>query len=982
MHKMTKTRGPMTVRFKQSVSPLALTLAASVMVVGPAMAQSVENAKTELIEEIVVTGSLIQRPNNVAVSPITTVSTESIKESGQVEIEAALNQLPSFTAAGTSNTGGQGGGGRATLNLRGLGSNRNLVLLNGKRLPLSDINGNVDINILPEAIIGSVDVITGGASAIYGSDAMSGVVNFKTIQPFDGVRADVQFGQDERGDVFKKSASVALGSSFGEDRGHVLFSASYTDRPGLQGSKRPFFRLVTPSGFIGTGTYVPNAANLPTQAAINGVFSRYGVTPTVGRTLNLGFNNDGSLFVQTGALNYKGPADSDGYAVVAGNVRMPVGQQVQFQNALERKTAFGSFDYELTEDVTAYGQFMYVDSVVHTESGGSLTQIGNLTTIPVTNPFIPADLRTILASRPNPNAPFTWNGRYVGIPDKNWDEQYKVSQFALGLKGNLAGTWKWDLYSSYDESQHDQALNSAVVKSRVQALLNAADGGASLCAGGFNPFGMNNAMNISDACETYMTKTALSTEKLTQSQVQAQISGPVVELPAGPLQVAVLGSYRRNTYRFTPDSDLVTQNIEAVTGSAPARGNINLKEIAGQVDIPLISGAEFAEELAIGAAARYSDYSTTGSVTSYEGDMRWKPVEALMLRGSYQRAVRAPNIGELFSPPTGTQVQFGTPPASVGDPCDVRSIARTGAGGAQVRALCIAQGVPTNTIDTYTFPTTATGGTIRGNLGLTPEKADTYNVGAVFTMPGDNPWYGGTTISVDYFNIKIKEVISGVPGLTTLSKCYNLDGSNPTYAATNEFCQLLTRDAQGQLQDVSLPFLNLGGLETDGIDVQINWSASLSDIGAAIGDPSAEIYVTPVIGWVNHYNIQTLPGSAFQDYVNTSTLGRALPRWKALTTVGYRSDLFGIGLRWRYQGAMDDVTAVTTPTNPAPGVPDYNLFDLFGNVHINDSIELRAGVTNLFDRGLPIVSSSQNSTDVAVYDAVGRSYYVGVKAKF
>lgn len=162
-----------------------------------------------------------------------------------------------------------------------------------------------------------------------------------------------------------------------------------------------------------------------------------------------------------------------------------------------------------------------------------------------------------------------------------------------------------------------------------------------------------------------MTKTALSMEKLTQSQVQAQISGPVVELPAGLLQVAVLGSYRRNTYRFTPDSDLVTQNIEAVTGSAPARGNINLKEIAGQVDIPLISGAEFAEELAIGAAARYSDYSTTGSVTSYEGDMRWKPVDALMLRGSYQRAVRAPNIGELFSPPTGTQVQFSTPPASV-----------------------------------------------------------------------------------------------------------------------------------------------------------------------------------------------------------------------------------------------------------------------------------------------------------------------------
>lgn len=977
-----KHRPPATSWLRNTTARSTLAMVAGLLAVSPGVGQSTNAAKEEPIEEIVVTGSLIQRPNNVAVSPITTVSTESIKESGQVELEAALNQLPSFTAAGTSSTGGQGAGGRASLNLRGLGANRNLVLLNGKRLPLSDINGTVDINILPEAIIGSVDVITGGASAVYGSDAMSGVVNFKTIQPFDGVRADVQFGQDERGDVFKKSASVTMGSSFGEDRGHFLFTASYTDRPGLDGSKRSFFSQVTPSSFIGTGTYVPNASNLPTQAAINSVFSKYGVTSNIGRTLNLGFNDDGSLFVQTGAVNYKGPTNSDGYAVIGGNVRMPVGQQVQFQNSLERKTAFGSFDYALTEDITAYGQFMYVDSTVNTESGGSLTQIGTLTTIPVTNPFIPSDLRTILASRPNPNATFTWNGRYVGIPEKNWDEQYTVSQYALGLKGSLGSSWKWDLYGSYDESRHDQTLYNAVLKSKVQTLLNASDGGNSLCAGGFNPFGNANASNISDACVAYMTKTATSVEKLTQSQIQAQLSGPVVELPAGPLQVALLTSYRRNTYDYTPDSDLAAQNIEAVTASAAASGAINLKEIAGQVDIPLISGAEFAEELGLGAAARYSDYSTTGSVTSYEGDIRWKPVRPLMLRGSYQRAVRAPNIGELFSPPTGTQVQFGTPPASVGDPCDVRSIARTGAGGAQVRALCIAQGVPSNVVDTYTFPTTATGGTIRGNQQLTPEKADTFNVGAVYTVPGDNAWYSGTNISVDYYNIKIKEVISSVPGLTALSKCYNLDGSNPTYAASNPFCQLLTRDAQGQLQDVSLPYLNLGGLQTDGIDVQVNWAVNLDEAGIDLGDSSAEVYVTPVIGWVNHYKIQTLPGSAYEDYVNTSTLGRALPRWKALTTVGYRSDLFGVGLRWRYQGAMEDVTAVTTPSNPAQGVPAYNLFDLFGNLRVTDNIELQAGVTNLFDKGLPIVASSQNSTDVAVYDAVGRSYYVGLKAKF
>jgi iron complex outermembrane receptor protein len=951
-----------------------------------APAAPAEPIAAEDVAEIVVTGSLIARPNNVAVSPIVSVSPEALKQSGTVDLEASLNQLPGFTPAGGAGTGGQGTGGRATVNLHGLGSNRNLVLLDGKRLPISDANGNVDINILPEAIIGGVDVITGGASAIYGSDAISGVVNFKTVAPFDGIRADVQIGDSERGDYRKFNASLAYGARFAEDRGHVLLSASYTDRQGLSGSKRKFFDLVTPSSFIGTGTYVPDALNLPTQASINGVFARYGVTTPVSRTINLGFNNNGSLFTQTGATNYQGPT-TGAYRIIGGNVRMPVGPQIQALNALKRKALFGKFDYDLTDAITFYGQVMYVDSTVTTESGGSLTQVGSLTTIPVTNPFIPADLRAILASRPNPNAPFTWNGRYVGIADKSFEENYTVSQFAGGLKGDLVGSWKWDVYASWDKSRHEQELNNAVLKSRVQTLLNAADGGNSLCAGGFNPFGIANATNISAACKTYLTKTAFSRENLTQTQAQAQLTGSVFELPAGPVQLALLASYRRNTYNYIADSDLKpgsflpgSSNIEAVAASADAKGRIAVKELAAQIDVPLLKDRAFFQELAVGGAFRYSDYTTSGSVESYEADLRWRPVEQILFRGSYQKAVRAPNIGELFSPPTGSQVQFGTPPGAVGDPCDVRSVARTGSGGAQVRALCLAQGIPAAVIDSYTFPTTATLGTVSGNLGLTPEKATTYNLGFILNPRFASPWLRDFSLSVDYYNIKIKNVISGVPGLTTLSKCYNLDGSNPSYSNANSFCQLLTRDAQGQLSNIALPFLNLGALETDGVEIQFNWGVHLSDVG--IGDGSGRVYVNSGIGWLNHYKVQTLPGSAVQDFARTSTLGRTLPRWKALTTFGYGSDVVGFGLRWRYQGPMDDITAVTTPTTPSIGVKTYNLFDLFGTMKITKGFELRAGVTNLFDRGLPVVASSQNNTDVGTYDMVGRSFYIGVKAQF
>ncbi|WP_234007424.1 TonB-dependent receptor domain-containing protein [Novosphingobium aromaticivorans] len=970
----------------------ASLLTVSFALAAPAFAQ--EAAQDKAAEapvdarEIVVTGSLIQRPNNTAVSPIVSVGEAALKETGQVNLQDALNQFPSFTTAGNANTGGQGTGGRASINLHGLGTNRNLVLLDGKRLPLSDINGNVDINILPESIMGGVDVITGGASAIYGSDAISGVVNFKTLRAFDGVRLDAQNSISERGDGYKFNGSLAFGTGFAEDRGHVIAAFSYAQQDAVNGSSRDFFFDKTPSSFIGTGTFVPSATNAPTVDAVSGVFSGYGVggLPNNVNLLNLGFNNDGTLFTQTGARNYKGANGTNGYLVVGNNVRMPVGQQIDFANALKRKTAFLKADYDLTPSLTAYGQFMYVDLSVHTASGGSLTQFGTLTTVPVTNPFIPDDLKTILASRPNPNAPFTWNGRYVGVPYKNWDENYVVEQYMAGLKGDIASGWSFDLFASYDQSVHDQQLNDAVIKGRVQTLLNAADGGASICAGGFNPFGDANARSLSDACVNYITKTAFSKEKLAQTQAQLQVNGKLFDLGAGPAQIALVAGYRKNTYSYVPDSDLAAQNIEAVIASQPASGRISVKEFAAQVDIPLLADKPFVRELGIGGAIRHSDYSVTGGVTSYEVDARWRPVDALLFRGSYQRAVRAPNIGELFSPQTGTQLVIGTPPGALGDPCDVRSNARTGADGAKVAELCVAQGIPQAAISSYTFPTTATGQLVSGNTNLTPERADTFNVGFVLNSPFESGPLADFTLSVDYYNIAVKNVISTVPGLTVLSKCFNLDGSNPTYDKNNLYCGLLVRDNSGQLTTVATPYLNLGAVKTDGVEAQVNWTVP----ARFLGDESGRFFVNSAVGWLHKYKLQLLPGAAYLDYTGISNGAagvsslppRATPKWKAVTSFGYRSDAATLGLRWRYQSKMEDTTSVLTPATAQVGVPAYALWDMFGSVRIAKTFEIRAGVNNLFDKGLPFVASSQNGTDVALYDPIGRSFYLGAKVSF
>lgn len=951
---------------RTSNATLALTIAA---VLNASAAAAQEARSSVNLEEVIVTGTLISDPNHVAPSPIVIASAEELKQTGAVTLEASLNQLPQFSPAGTAGNGGQGTGGHATVNLRGLGSNRNLVLLDGRRLPLADISGNVDINLIPDSVLASVQTITGGASAVYGSDAMSGVVNFITLGHFEGITADVQYGNSERGDYEQVTASSAFGTSFADGKGNALISAGYSTREGLSGAKREFFEFVTPSSFIGQGTFVPSATNLPNQAAVNALFASYGAVTPVSNTLNLGFNDNGTLFTQTGAKNYQGPT-TDGYAIIAGNVRMPVGPQTMIMNPLDRTSVFSKFDYEFSPDLTLYGQFMYVDSEVHTSSGGSLTQFGTLTTIPISNPFIPDDLRTLLASRPNPNAPFTWNGRYVGIPAKAWDESYTTAQYLAGLKGTLPWKdWTWDVYGAYDTTDHVQSNYHAVLKSRVQALLNAPDGGNSICAGGFNPFSLANSMNISDACEAYMTTTATSTEALSQTNFQGVVQGSLFSLPAGDMKLAVLGSYRENTYRSNPDSQLAAQNIEAVIASQASIGEYDVTEFAAQIDVPILSGLPLIEQLNIGAAFRRSDYSTSGSVDSYEGDIKWTPVPGLLIRGGYQRAVRAPNIGELFAADTGGQIAFGTPPAAIGDPCDIRSTARTGAGGSDVRSLCLAQGIPASVIDTYTFPTTATASLTHGNPTLAPETANTYNIGFSWNSRAESPWLSNMSVSLDYYSIDIEDVISVVPGLTALSKCYNLDGSNPSYSVTNPFCTLLTRDSNGLLQLIETPYLNLGGLRTSGVDLQLSWSA---DVG------NGNLYFTAGVGYSEEFAVQTLPGTQFQDYGGTNTIGSSHPELKALTTLGYGFAGATVALRWRYQDAMADVTSVTTPTNPGVGVDAYNLYDLVATYELNDQWQFRAGVTNLTDEESVFVSSSQTSTDTSVFDPVGRSYYFGV----
>ncbi|OJY68078.1 MAG: hypothetical protein BGP16_14490 [Sphingobium sp. 66-54] len=932
--------------------------------------------------DIVVTGSLIARPDYVSASPVVTVGAEALKSAGTVNIEQGLNQLPQFTPA--SGAGGGGGtaalsAGRATLNLRGLGDRRTLVLLDGHRLPTSTAFNVADVNIIPTAILESVETVTGGGSAVYGSDAIGGVVQFRTKRRFDGIQLDGQIGNSFRGDYMTSDLAVSGGFNGFGDRLSVVFSGSYTHRDELTARQRSFYNLGFLSGFTGPGLYLPGS-NAPSQATVDAYFATQGVAPGgVRNSTSLGFNNNGSLFGQTSLVNYQGPLAPD-YSNFGGTFRQVSVLDQSVMRPLDRESAFVRANFEVSPALEIYAQGLYSHTSAYSSIGLNITQFIPAL-VSVNNPFIPSSLRPLLASRSNPNAPFQINQRFLGLGRRAYDTSFDTTQFVLGLRGETGvGDWKYDVYYARDRTSVDNFIDNAVLGSKMNQLLQAADGGASLCAGGYNPFGITNSSSISDACRAFVSRRIALPEDIGQDTVEAKLSGRLFALPAGDVQLSVLADYRRNTYDFDPGADLVKGDVFGFNQTAATHGRTSVKEVAAELFVPILSDTPFFQKLNLTVGGRYSDYNITGGIWSYKGELEWKPADMLMFRAGYQMSNRAPNVGELFSSATGTQIQIGNPPAG-GDPCDVRNPAFAGANAAQLRALCVATGVPAAIASSYNAATVAVPATNTGNLGLKEEEAVTKTLGLVLSPRIGSAWARQLSLSVDFYDIKIKNVISTVAGNVALNRCYNIGGFNPTYSASDQFCQLISRSAlNGDVTNVALPYLNLGGLKTRGLDIQLDWTIGLDEMG--IGNDTSLAFKS-VVSYLDSYQRKDLPGTAYFEYAGTIdyTNTLPLPKWRWLNTATLSMGKVDLGIRWKHMNAMRDVTVVLNPASTIAGVRAYDTFDLTGNLRVTDRFELRAGITNLTDKQPYVIGGTPSQTLPDIYDIVGRSFFIGVKAK-
>ncbi len=967
---------------------------------------------------MVVTGSRIVRRDYQSHTPVVTVGAELLEQTADFAIETKLRALPQFAASGASQfnaNAATGGTGAATLNLRGIGDNRNLVLLDGRRLMPSTNNFAIDVNTIPASLIENVETITGGASAVYGSDAISGVVNFKTRTNFSGMRFDVQHGSTFKDDMPNTDATLTLGGNFADDRGNAVIALNWSDRGTIRQRDREFYRRAWATAYpaspvtIIQGAYNPTVGNnAPSEASVDAYFATFGAPANaVSRTTSLGFNDDGSLFNATGAVGTNIYNFTSGVPLrqavsttaTGGKVVSEysfVGQELAVP--VTRTSLFTKFNYKLTDSAEVYMQAYktHYDSVA--ESGA--IQLGNFWAITIprdaTHP-VPAPLATILDTRNVANADWVLFKTTLYTGQRVTEGKSDVYQLVGGVRGDMGfSDWTYDVNASSGRSQLVTTGISGYVKNALaEVLFDAPNYGANYrdsngtCTSGVSPFGN---FAPSQDCIDYMTVNPKNRTELEQDTVEVNLQGGLFDLPAGDVRAAVGGSWRKNTFLYAPDDALTisrSSNQDTdFSGTFVTRGtagDISVKDVYAEVLVPLLRDAPLAESLQMSLGYRLSDYSVSGSVSAYKADLLWSPIADLKVRGGYQHAVRGPNVNELYQPPTP---QFGAPADNCRSTVNLTNPAFNNPNNpnrALLQQLCRAMmgaGAPpiTDAVnDPYGLNNYNGGGDIStpafvsGNPLLKPESGDTLTAGFVFQPQWELPLATRMSVSIDYYDIQVKDAIASVSSQATFDYCYNANGANPTYDPANIYCQNIGRDQtpgnNGVTTIVTGATQNQGKIDTDGIDVQF-------DISARVGP--GQLRLNSQLNHIFSYQQQVAPGQPQLEYAGHT----GYYDWRLFNTLSYQVGAVNVGLRWQRMSAVEALAKVTSPTSTNPDISAYDYFDLTGNYSLTEKIKFGAGISNLFNKVQPETAVTPGSTDPQNYDIIGRRFFVRASVTF
>ncbi|WP_420145487.1 TonB-dependent receptor domain-containing protein [Sphingobium sp.] len=956
--------------------------ALSTMLVFPAMAQ--DAAADDAGDTIVVTGSRIQRSDYSLANPLVMVTAQTLEQAGNVQIVDTLAQNPalinSLNGARTSGSNADFGAvGVQLLDLRGLGENRTLVLVNGRR-HVSSLSGSaaVDINTIPTDLIEGVDVLTGGASAIYGADGVSGVVNFRLKRDFDGFKASGQMGIASRGDAGQRYGSVTYGKNFSDGRGNIALSYEFreTDRVSSSDRRRTGDPRYT-YGIVRNPADFPDDPNVPDRLPFNDL--RY-ADSSVDGAIDLDLDgipdytgsgkvyDRGLLLPSSGGLTQGG--DSTPLAGYQGDLQAY--SRVHNINLLSH--------YDFSDALSFFFEAKYVKNRTFTQNQPSFDFF---TYLSPDNPYLQDRFAGIASTADG--ALISRDNYDLGVRGERNDRE--TMRFVGGFEGAISDHARYELSYTFGQTRSKVLLTNYRIGDRYWAAIDAVrdPAGNIVCRSNVTPGNINPdnydapastftpgadsgcvPLNLigngvrSQAALDWVNADIMNRAKVQQHVVSGSISGDFgqfFELPGGPVGFALGGEYRKEKSSFTPDDLLQQGALQDFSLQLPERGSFDVKEIFGELSVPVLKDLPFAHRLEFGAAIRLSDYSTIGRTTTWKVDGTYAPIPDIMFRGTWSEAVRAPNITELFAPRNGG-FDF------IGDPCDPVYIGE----GTQYRvANCQAQlaaaGLTPGQIAAFNpendpTATVSLPGFSGGNRNLKEETARTWTAGVVL-RPGFIP---GLMASFDWYDIKLQNAVNTATAEEVAELCVD----QPTL--DNVFCQNITRaQGSGYISSWFIQPQNVANFRTSGADFKLNYGFKTSKAG--------NFAISLVGGYLNKLEFIPTPGAT----VDVDRLEAYYPKWNATGDITWTLDRLTVNYGVSWFSKTRRYTVEELAANPDISEPKYQWYkekwqqDIYVAYDVDERFRIYVGANNVFDQQPSIASSNYPVS------FVGRYMYAGAK---
>jgi iron complex outermembrane receptor protein len=887
------------------------------------------------LEEITVTGSRVPPISSSAPTPTTVLSADQMQLTLASNVADSLNQMvPSLLGSNTpaTSTLSVAQSGSNYLNLRNLGANRTLVLLDGQRFVPTNAAGTVDINVIPQALVDKVEVVTGGASAAWGSDAVAGVVNFITKKNFLGFQAALQGGTSEYGDDQNVRGTFVYGTQFGDARGHLLIAGEAFDSQGIpHQDSRPWgaqgYELISnPAYAPGNGQYAQLvASNVHLSLASEG-----------GLILGGPLNN--TQFGPGGVPLPFQPGSSVSALTMIGGDGVNMGKYTGLGTPLQRQDIYVKTSYDLTDSVTASLSASYAN----TRSSQAVVQPFDLAdlTINQDNAFLPASIRAAMSAQ---NIPSFTMGRVdtdFGFISSVTDT--KVARVVGGLEGKIGADWAWDAHYEFGHTVYDfdidNSLNEANYQMAVDAVFNPT--GQVVCRSsltnpnnGCIPINLFGAGSPSQAALGYVLGTQTLRSSYTENDVAFNLHGTPLSDWAGPIGVAIGVEYRKETADAVADP--VSQEGVYLIGNLQSQsGSYDVKEAFTEAVLPLLSNLAFARSAALDLGVREVDYSTSGRETAWKAGLTYDPTEELRFRATRSRDIRAPNLGELFAPSS-------TSYSSVFDP---------------------------TTNQTVTIQDIS-----RSNPQLQAEKSNTTTLGVVYGPA----WLPGFRASLDYYDIVVNGAVSTLTDQDIVNRC--ADG-------TTGLCQFVQRNSAGQITNVILTNINLNTLKSRGFDAELRYLAPLSRfVGSWDGNLEFRLLATYIKSYVIDDGVNSIDVAG--DVGDNSSM--PTPHLKGTASLTYDLHAWSWYLGGRYVGGGQyDHTLGPFGINDNHVASQFLVDTSLGYAiadRQNHKLQVTAAITNVFNRYPPLDVTSffvPVATNLSLYDARGREFNLGLRVQF